>query len=224
MNTKNEDFFSKLSKFFDIFLVSVFNWELFWFSSNSLKKYANLAKFSLKRSDLIDFWRQNDNSGNDVLSWLQTQKSLVWTFIWILDFMSVNLDLLPWVFIFGPLLIGWTFGPLLTDLDLWMCHFGPEYLDLFRPLLFIMKGEFSCWKNRNELKKNEDFTKQCKVHQSQWWQSWCQWQRTKWKTTDINSMHSSYNLLFKLDHHSLHRSQSSKWHTVVRYQFWFNVF
>ena len=153
MNTKNEDFFSKLSKFFDIFLVSVFNWELFWFSSNSLKKYANLAKFSLKRSDLIDFWRQNDNSGNDVLSWLQTQKSLVWTFIWILDFMSGNLDLLPWVFIFGPLLIGWTFGPLLTDLDLWMCHFGPEYLDLFRPLLFIMKGEFSCWKNRNELKK-----------------------------------------------------------------------
>ena len=137
-------FFSKLSKFFDIFLVSVFNWELFWFSSNSLKKYANLAKFSLKRSDLIDFWRQNDNSGNDVLSWLQTQKSLVWTFIWILDFMSVNLDLLPWVFIFGPILIGWTFGPLLTDLDLWMCHFGPEYLDLFRPLLFIMKGEFSC--------------------------------------------------------------------------------
>ena len=75
------------------------------------------------------------------------------TWIWILDFMSVNLDLLPWVFIFGPLLIGWTFGPLLTDLDLWMCHFGPEYLDLFRPLLFIMKGEFSCWKNRNELKK-----------------------------------------------------------------------
>ena len=81
------------------------------------------------------------------------KKGLVWTFIWILDFMSVNLDLLPWVFIFGPILIGWTFGPLLTDLDLWMCHFGPEYLDLFRPLLFIMKGEFSCWKNRNELKK-----------------------------------------------------------------------
>lgn len=157
MNTKNEDFFSKLSKFFDIFLVSVFNWELFWFSSNSLKNTQISPNFHWKGQIWLIFGDKMTILEMMFSADYKHKKSLVWTFIWILDFMSVNLDLLPWVFIFGPILIGWTFGPLLTDLDLWMCHFGPEYLDLFRPLLFIMKGEFSCWKNRNELKKKWRF-------------------------------------------------------------------
>ena len=121
MNTKNEDFFSKLSKFFDIFLVSVFNWELFWFSSNSLKKYANLAKFSLKRSDLIDFWRQNDNSGNDVLSWLQTQKK---------SCLDLYLDFGLYVCQFGPIALGLHIRTYTYWLDLWTSTHRPGPLDV----------------------------------------------------------------------------------------------
>ena len=104
MNTKNEDFFSKLSKFFDIFLVSVFNWELFWFSSNSLKKIRKSRQIFIEK---VRF------------DWFLATKWQFWK--WCSQLITNTKKVL-----FGPLFGFWT-----LCLSIWTYCLGSSYSDLY---------------------------------------------------------------------------------------------
>ena len=121
MNTKNEDFFSKLSKFFDIFLVSVFNWELFWFSSNSLKKirksrqiFIEKVRFDWFLATKWQFWKWCSQLITN------TKKSCL----------DLYLDFGLYVCQFGPIALGLHIRTSTYWLDLWTSTHRPGPLDV----------------------------------------------------------------------------------------------